>query len=105
MQDAYSPMPVEDMSDAQYEIAMELLRAINSMSNNDSMLIPNYLLRIQLLEFNLRYLWRRYGFHTQESDAYEWTLGKTINSLKGLNDNYFREMIPKLEKINNYEEW
>lgn len=101
---SYNGMPVEDATDKQFNTLNSLKRAIDKLGEDKDLVIADYLLRVQIFEFNLKYLWQHYGFKNNEKvlskDFDRWTLGETINVLEQHNDNYFANLIPVCREIN-----
>lgn len=100
----YNGMPVESATNKQLETLMGLKKAIDKLSGDKDLSIADYLLRVQIFEFNLKYLWKHYGFKDKtkipKKDYDRWTLGEMIVVLERHNDGYFANLIPLCHEIN-----
>ena|ERR1039458_4665478 len=101
---AYDGMPVEDATDKQFSTLMGLKKAIDKLSDDRELAVADFLLRVQIFEFNLKYLWQHYGFKDNEKTIQkeydQWTLGDIICVLEKHNDKYFSNLIPMCHLIN-----
>lgn len=100
----YVGMPVEGATEKQYDTLMGLDRAIKKLSQDRDLAVADYLLRVQIFEFNLKYLWRHYGFKDDEKiigkSFDRWTLGDTIQVIRDHKDKHFSTLISACEAIN-----
>ena len=80
-----------------------LKNLIEELSKDDKYSLPVFLLKVQLVEYSLKYLLANHPQRTKESIPTEFieqaTMGQIISKLKELNDPHIEDLIKKAEKF------